>query len=263
MKIVKSILIWFFITAYLIVIFGFINKENDLEICKSIDISIVDASDNYFIEEDEVLTRLQNKGVYIIGEQLINIDRDELENQIGHHPTIKNVEIYYDHFGTLSIDLTQRNPIVRVINENRESYYIDEEGYLMPLSDNFTAHVLIANGNINEAYNSNNKHKLMLDNDSIKNSSKLLREIYTLANFIVSDEFWDAQIEQIYFNQKGEIEIIPRVGTHIIILGSIENYQNKFTKLKAVYENGFKKNGWNNYRIINLKYKNQVICTKK
>ena len=62
MKIVKNILIWFFITAYLIVIFGFINKENDLEICKSIDISIVDNSDNYFIEEEEVLTRLQNKG---------------------------------------------------------------------------------------------------------------------------------------------------------------------------------------------------------
>ncbi|MFW6222798.1 MAG: cell division protein FtsQ, partial [Bacteroidota bacterium] len=58
-------------------------------------------------------------------------------------------------------------------------------------------------------------------------------------------------------------EIIPRVGAHFIHFGSIDQYEWKFKKLKYLYKKGFSKEGWNKYEQINLKYKNQIICTKR
>jgi cell division protein FtsQ len=225
-------------------------------------VSIVDDTDNHFIVKEDVFTLLSDKRIDLVGEKLSKMNRSALEEVLDKHPTIKKSQIYNNHLGIVSIDITQRKPIVRVVNQNEESYYIDEEGFLMPLSDNFSAHVIIANGYLNESYNSNNKQNVVVNNKKNGGSEKL-RAIYTLASFINADPFWKAQIEQIYFNRKGEIELAPRVGTHIIIFGNIVDYKEKFRKLRAVYDQGFKKTGWNKYRIINLKYKDQVICTKK
>ena len=74
-----------------------------------------------------------------------------------------------------------------------------------------------------------------------------------------------AQVQKkskIYINSKDELELVPRVGGQRILFGTSENYERKFLKLYALYEQGFKKFGWNNYKTINLSYKNQVVCTK-
>lgn len=263
MKKLKEILIWLFIVTYLIVTFGFINREHDRVSCKLIDVEIVDNTGNYFIEKEDIITLLNNKGAKLIGEKIKNIDRYNLEEIIDKHPTVKSADVFFDHNGVVNIHVSQRKPIVRIINENEESYYIDEMGFLMPLSDQFTAHVIIVNGNINESYHNYYSNNVMSENDSVNKTSEILKGIYQLANFITNDEFWNAQIQQIYFNNKNEIELIPRVGSHIILFGKAEGIEKKFRKLKAVYDYGFKKFGWNKYRMINLKYKNQVICTKK
>jgi cell division protein FtsQ len=59
------------------------------------------------------------------------------------------------------------------------------------------------------------------------------------------------------------VELTPTVGSQQIILGKIENYKENLEKLRLFYEKGLSKVGWNNYSVINLKYKNQVVCTKK
>jgi len=63
-------------------------------------------------------------------------------------------------------------------------------------------------------------------------------------------------------NSKYEFELIPRVGSQIIELGDAENLDEKFANLKLLYLDGFNKIGWNTYKRISLKYKNQVVCTK-
>ena len=88
-------------------------------------------------------------------------------------------------------------------------------------------------------------------------------ELYQLGVFIYDSDFWRAQIEQIYLTQSGEFQLIPRVGAHIIEFGDISNYKDKFSKLNALYKHGLKNEGWNTYVKINLKYKDQVVCTKR
>jgi cell division protein FtsQ len=90
-----------------------------------------------------------------------------------------------------------------------------------------------------------------------------MKDILALASFIADDPFWDAQIVQVYVNQKREFELVPRVGTQIILFGDRSRMEQKFFNLATLYHEGFRQKGWNRYEIINLKYNHQVICTKR
>ena len=96
-----------------------------------------------------------------------------------------------------------------------------------------------------------------------ENSPALMKDILKMATYINENPFWRSQIVQLYVRRNGELELIPRVGSQIIYFGSADRMENKFFKLKTLYQEGFAHTGWNQYEIINLKYTNQVICTKR
>jgi cell division protein FtsQ len=262
-KRVFEIASWIGIAAYLVLVLGFVSEKRKVIPCSNVNVNIIDKTNNYFVEEQDVISIIYDKGENLLGYPVDSIDIARLETLIYRHPSIKRAEIYADYFGELNIDIEQRDPILRIINYNNESYYIDDAGALMPLSDKYTAHVLIANGKINEPYSLRYTKDIMSYNEENElNRGKVLKDLYILAKFIYDDDFWRSQIEQIYVNNDG-FELVPRVGTHLILFGDIQQYKKKFRNLKAVYEVGFKKFGWNNYSTINLKYDNQVICTKR
>ena len=155
--------------------------------------------------------------------------------------------------------MNQRNPILRVFTEYGDSYYIDENGWMMPLSDKFTSRVLVANGAIKTSFAMGYEMNIM----DLKQEDQRLKDLYLLSSFINSDSFLKAQIVQIYVKENGDLELIPRVGNQEILFGKAENIKEKFDKLMIFYKQGLSKTGWNGYKRINLKYNNQVVCTKK
>ena len=260
---VKQILPWITILLYLAILLPLIGAKKHEIKCHSIVVRILDETNNFFIEETDVLSMLNDKGETIIGKEIGDINVNKLEEFLLLHPSVKNANVHRTLQGDVEIKIIQRNPILRIINKNRESFYVDEEGKIMPLSTKYSAHVLIASGNIGLNYTKLiAAQKAKIGDKSVDNSNALLLDLYQLAAYIYHDEFWKAQIEQIYVSD-GDFELIPRVGTHIIKLGSAENYRNKFRNLKILYMQGLPKAGWNKYKIINLKYNNQVICTKR
>ena len=90
-----------------------------------------------------------------------------------------------------------------------------------------------------------------------------MNEIYRFSAFVTEHPFWREQIVQLYVNRQGEFELIPRVGAHQILMGSLDQWERKLKNLELLYEQGFSSYGWNTYGTINLKYTNQVICTKR
>ena len=165
-----------------------------------------------------------------------------LEEFVNEHPNIKKAELYLTLDGTLSIDVKQREPLVRVF-EGNESYYLDEEMNHFALSDQYSARVL-------QVYW-----------DEITESRIAILD--PLIDLIDSDKFLKAQITAIAFDENNEIVLYPRVGGHKIILGEAVDFRNKFEKLKVFYRQGLGKVGWDRYSMINLKYHNQVVCTKR
>jgi cell division protein FtsQ len=179
----------------------------------------------------------------IVGKLVNAIPIFDIERKIEGLKNVKNAEVFIDMEGMLHVEVNQKKAVVRVSPEGSEDFYMDANGSMFSLSTNYTEHLLIANGNIE---------------DSVDFSNALI-----LANYISSDSLWQSQIVQIYFKENKEIELIPRVGNHTILLGDVENYKDKFRKLYLFYEQGVNQVGWNNYKEINLKFRNQIVCVKR
>ena len=200
----------------------------------------------------------------VIGIPVHNINTKNLERKLRQYASVKNSEVYVTLEGDIRVEIDQRNPIVRVINKRGQSYYIDQEGTIMPLSSKYSSHVLVANGSIVEHFELNRTREIYCDNANENwEKNHLICDLYELSKFIYENDFWRAQIEQIYVNDEHEFELIPRVGAHIIYFGGIDNYEIKFRNLRAFYLQGLNIVGWNKYEKISLKFDNQVICTKR
>jgi cell division protein FtsQ len=209
-----------------------------------------------FIHESDVRSLIRLEHPQIAGIPLSDIDAAQMEESLSQVPVIKSAQVYKTVEGRLVVELSQRTPVVRIQDRDQRQYFLDSEGNVIPSTGAYAPHVLLANGAIDETYRKKN-NVLKGSPDSI------MRDIIELANFIAGDPFWDAQIEQIYVNRKKEFELIPRVGAQIILFGDRSRMEQKFFKLETLYREGFRQKGWNQYKIINLKYNHQVICTKR
>jgi cell division protein FtsQ len=183
-----------------------------------------------------------------------------MEESLAKVPVIKSVQVYKTVEGRLVVELTQRTPVVRIEDAEHRRYFLDREGYVIPAQVGYAPHILPVNGAINGMYR---KKQHVLLGDSTESGYSMMKDILGLANFIAGDPFWNAQIVQVYVNRKGEFELIPRVGSQIILFGDGSRLEDKFFKLGTLYREGFRQKGWNQYEMINLTYHNQVICTKR
>lgn len=265
---ILNISVWIILFAALLASLGFVKSESSHTSCKSIHISVSRPANHFFVYESEIEQLLLEKANFKIGSKLEDINIDVLEKIIRNNPFIANAEVYSTIDGEVHIEITQRDPIVRIINSLNESFYIDSKGEFMPLSNKYVARVPIANGFIYDQYilgSIKNLEQISTAANEETNNLWLSDKIYLLANYIYNHAFWKAQIEQIYLNEEKEIELIPKVGNHKILFGKISDLsdvEDKMNKLFTFYKEGLNRTGWNLYKTINLKYKNQVVCTK-
>ncbi len=241
LKRINHILIGIALLIYFIFAFTFVNKKTDAIIITDIDIDIIDSLHTHFICNSDIKNLLFKNHPDLIRKPVKTLNKESLEQTINKIPYVKNTEIFSSLNGCLHLKVEQRKPIVRLLKG--KGFYIDEEGQRMPLSSNYTARVLIVSGHIKE--------------EAIEN------ELMPLINFIVKNNFWSSQINEIYVDSNYEYILIPRVGGQKIELGKIDNLEKKFSKLYALYKDGFSTVGWNKYKKINLKYDKQVVCTKR
>ena len=230
------------ITIYLAVAVTAFNGKPLEDACTGMELVISDSIDRGFITKKEVLRTLTSKKLSPIGRKMGEINTRLLEEELGQHPLIGNVECFRTTDNRIGIIVTQRVPILRVMAANGENYYVDNKGHAMPIP-NSAADVVIATGNITKDF--------------------ATKELYEFGLFIQSDPLWKAQIQQINVTPIKELELIPRVGEHIIFLGKPGNYEEKFDRLKTFYRKGLNEVGWNKYSRISLEFNNQIICTKK
>ena len=78
-----------------------------------------------------------------------------------------------------------------------------------------------------------------------------------------NDEFWDALVEQIVVEKGNEVVLIPKVGNFRIVLGTLDDMNEKLENLRIFLREGIVLKGWNVYKEINLKFKNQIVCVKR
>jgi len=260
----KNLISWLVLIMYLAVAFFLISAKRSSVLCTEVQIVVVDTTDNFFINQADILSALYDNVGVLKGMNIENINSAQIETFIDKLPSVKKSEVYATLNGVLTIEIEQRNPIIRIFSADGKSYYIDEQGTVMPLSETFTPRVLVANGFIKEKIPYATIRSVRADVETLAaGETSLLQNLYIMAKFINENDFWKAQIEQIYVTENNEFELVPKVGTHIIEFGGIDDYLEKFRKLKILYLEGFNNVGWNNYATVNLKYKGQVVCKKR
>lgn len=241
---------WVLSLSGLVVLMSFIEVKRAAVVCK--DVKIYIPGSQYFIDKQEVENILQVSSQTLIGRKMDNINLHDLERKLKANPFIEVARVYADMDGIICIEISQRQPVMRMMNQFDQDFYIDQHGLKMPLSANFTAQVLAANGFIDEPFSG----KV----DTLRTT--LARDIFKTVDFIRKDSLWDAQIAQVYVNQDHEIELIPRVGSQRILLGNADSLATKFHNLKIFYKQALPQVGWDAYKLINIKYANQVIGIK-
>lgn len=228
--------------AYLVFSVVYLNKRTENRICNEFHVEIMDTLDRHYITDNEITLILKNAKLSPVGKDLSEISTTAIKDKLEENKLIKKVECFKTIDGAVKVKVYQRIPILRIFS-NKGSYYVDNEGEIMPVPKSFAIYVPVASGNIENEYAKTN--------------------LYEFALFLQKDKFWNSQIEQIHVASNGDIELTPRVGNHQIVLGKIEDYKENLEKLKLFYDKGLNVVGWNRYSTINLKYKDQVVCTKR
>ena len=260
-----NIVLWFLGISGLVVTLGFVNNREAVVKGKTVTVNINQNDENSFVDEDDILKFLHDRHDTLIDRPMSEINVYELEKSLNAHPSIANSEVAVNVNGDVTINITQRKPIVRLINVSGESFYLDNKATLMPLADHYTARVLVVNGLITESYSQfYNLSVPQIEKDSALSKATVLDDIYEVVNYINKDSLLSGLITQMYINADREMELYPAVGNQKIIFGDATDIADKFEKLKIFYKEGLNSiNNWDKYSIINLKYRNQVVCTKK
>lgn len=243
MKKVLVIIALCLIGGYLIfAAFYFQGKPKEL-VCKDFEVEVEGGEEDSFIKAGDIRRYITDKGLNPQGKKLKDIDTYKIEEAILANQSVKVAKVFETNGGNVRVVLQERKPILRIMSNTGENYYIDRDGFRMPISKYQTAHLPIATGTIKE--------------DFAKS------DLYKFALFLYDNDFWNAQIDQIDVRANHELILIPRVGDHQIVLGKVDGFEEKLEKLMAFYKNGLNKTGWNTYSVINLKYDKQVVCTKR
>ncbi len=254
--------LWLLAIALVVAVLSFVNQKQNNAICTGISVEFSQGSGEQYIDEKLVLELLEGENGVIVGQPIKNFNIAKIEKKLNDDPYIKHAEVYKKINGILTVEATQRNPVIRVINNQNISFYIGQEGVLMPVSKKVQARMIIASGDIDYSPDFDTITNIYSRDLDMEKSILVLRNLHTLVDFINNDKFWEAQTQQIYVNESKEFELVPLVGKQIIKFGGIERYKEKFRNLEVTYKKGFSAEGWNNFDEINLKYKNQVVCRK-
>lgn len=209
------------------------------------------SGDKMISERDVRQALLAAFGSDLENSELANLEVERMERVLEADPFVKNADVYIDQNNQMHIQIDQREPLVRVLDNNGNNYYLDAAGKKMPPSKNFAARVIVATGNI-APYTPEFREK--------RKSS--LKDLFNLTQTLLADEFLASFIQQIHINNAGDFILVPLIGDQKIVLGSTKKLEDKLHRLKIFYKEGMPYEGWRKYETINLKYSGQVVCKR-
>ncbi|MCG2418471.1 cell division protein FtsQ/DivIB [Aequorivita sp. F47161] len=219
-------------------LFSFTNKRNNARKLNKIEVVFTDEN-NPFITFDTV-----NKLLIQNHAKVTSIDKEtlvlkEMEERLQKNPMVRDAQVYVSVDGTLGAKIEQRRPIGRV--SATPDYYIDADGKKMPLSTVYSARVPIITGSSKNYFN----------------------EITSLLLKIDEDEFMKKSVIGVNRLEDGSIQFELRKMDFNVLFGQPENIAQKFQNFKAFYKKTKQDSTLFEYKMVNLKFDNQVIATKK
>ena len=243
--------LWSIAGAALIVLFVIAWKAKEEKKYNSIEIELVgENTAALFIDEKEILQIIHEQGVkegQSIGELNLNI----LEKYLETIRWVKHVELFLDNAQVLQVKIEQRIPIARIFTASGNSFYIDKEGLQLPLKQLTVLRLPVFTNFPSDQQNLS------------KPDSLLLNDILHFTKAVQNDSFFIAQTAQVNIAVNGDFELVPTVGDHLVLIGSVENIEDKLNRLYTFYKKVWVQSGLNAYQVIDCRFDNQIVALKK
>jgi cell division protein FtsQ len=233
-----------------VIFIAFTERKQELVSIRDVSVKVHNSENNHFLDESDIMDLMQLTGNSLRGAKATDVNLKEIEKKIKKDPFIKEAELYTDLKGNLIVGVELRRPVARIIRNDGPDGYIAEDGTIMPVSDKFTARVLLVSGPY---------IRKILQQRNLAQSDEGARLLH-LINEIRKDEFWGAQIAQMDIDSKGKITMLPQIGNERIEFGTADNNEVKLTKLKIFYKEVLPRTGWNKYKRVNLEYEGQIVA---
>jgi cell division protein FtsQ len=244
---------------YLIALPAWFASSVNLKQCTGLDIHIRDSADYHFVTNSHLRNIVYSSAGRVEGKPVRDINTSFIEDKIRELRELKTVEVFFTIDGILHVYADQRDPLMRIMPDEGGDFFMDDEGFLFRRRNLYNPRLHIVQGNITIT-------PAMLDSVSVLDTlikRSILKDTFRFVQYIKNDSFWSAQIDQIVIDKKNEVVLIPRVGNHIVQMGPYDNFETKLRNLGAFYEKVMPETGWNRYSVINLKYKDQIVCRRR
>ena len=175
----------------------------------------------------------------------------EIEKKLQSHPHIKEIKVYKDLTGNLNVSLSQFKPVARIVSGKFSDHYVDKDGIIFPTSKNFSKRVILIHLPDIFSFESN-----------FLTGSVFGKDLLNMINHINEDDFFKKIISDIDVDRNKNIIIHPVISKQKIIFGYPDMLEEKFQKISLFYNDIVTAKGWNTYKSVNVKFKNQIICNK-
>ena len=243
--------LWSIAGAALIVLFVVAWKAKEEKKYNSIQIELVgENTAALFIDEKEILQIIHEQGVKE-GQAIGELNLNTLEKYLETIRWVKQVELFLDNAQVLQVKIEQRIPIARIFTASGNSFYIDKEGLQLPLKQLTVLRLPVFTN-------------FPTDQEKLsKPDSLLLNDILHFTKAVQNDSFFMAQTAQVNIATNGDFELVPSVGDHLVLIGSVENIEDKLNRLYTFYKKVWVQSGLNAYQVIDCRFDNQIVALKK
>jgi cell division protein FtsQ len=242
------------VLVLLLIVWGAVRYKRT-SLVSEVRITVVeDENGNRFVEENDIRDILfATFGHYVEGQTLEKINVQEVEAALEEDLFIQEADVYVDALNHVNIKVTQRQPMLRVMDVEDETYYLDADGTRIPHSTKYTSRVLVATGDVG-----------LFKEGYLELEENRLNQVYHLAKKILDNPFLKVQIEQIHLDHSGDAVLVPKLGNHKIYFGNpADNVEDKLQRLQVFYEEGLPYVGWEKYKSISLAFDGQVVAKKR
>lgn len=210
------------------------------------------SDDAHFVTESSIHQLVTNKpGFRCKGKTYTEVNTLELARYIEEkNRLVRHAACYHTPDSLLRIDIEQRDPIIRVKSatavkagkgHSMIDFYIDRDGAMMPAQFGTAIQLPVVTGFV---------------------KASQIAQLHDFAIFLKDDDFWSAEVTQIYIRENGDAELIPRIGDHTILLGPFDDFKVKLDHVRTFYEKVMPRKGWNFYKTINVKFNGQIVGEK-
>lgn len=211
-------------------------------LCNGIKINVFDSEQTHFVTSREVANEIKRFTRTTGKVHLYDINTDSIERVLNDIDKIERAVCKVLTDGYVLVEVLPMHPVARVF-DGRNSYYINKDGKRISANARYHVDCPVISGNFNSSFT----------------PQSLLPLVY----HIESDSTLTSLITHIKADGPNNVILVPMIHGHVINIGGMADLDDKFYRLNRAYKEILPVKGWNYYDTISVKWKGQIVATRR